>query len=69
MAENWKSAMEQAISQKYPGTTVRWGGNNPTLVVPDELENQAREITVYFTAIWGHLGGEVKFDLDKAVRR
>ena len=66
---DWKSGMERAIAQKYPGTTVRWDGDNPTLVVPDELENQAREIALFFTALWKYRGGEVEFHLDKAVRR
>ena len=67
MAEKWKSGMEQAIAQKYPGATIKWDGDNPTLVVPDELENQAREIKLYFTALWKYWGGEV--NLDKAVGR
>ena len=66
---DWKFGMERAIAQKYPGTMVRWDGDNPTLVVPDELENQAREIALFFTALWKYQGGEVNIHLDRAVRR
>lgn len=67
MAKKWKSRIENAIADEYPGTTIKWDGDNPTLVVPDEFESRANEIVEYVTAVWSSLGGEVKFYSERAV--
>jgi hypothetical protein len=48
---NWKKELEQIVSAEYPGTTIKWNGDDPTLVIPDELENKAIEIVEYVTAL------------------
>jgi hypothetical protein len=67
MAKKWKSQIEAAVADEYPGTTIKWDGDNPTLVVPDELESKANEIVEYVTAVWSAWGGEVKFYPERAV--
>ena len=67
MAKKWKSQIEKAVADEYPGTTIKWDGDNPTLVVPDELESKANEIVKFVTAVWSALGGEVKFYPERAV--
>ena len=63
---NWKALLENAISKEYEGATLKWDGDAPTLVIPDELENKAPEIVEYVTALWSAWGGEIRFDMSKA---
>lgn len=65
--KNWKVLLEKALAKEYKGATIKWDGDNPTLVVPDELESKANEIVEYVTALWSALGGEVKFYPERAV--
>lgn len=67
MEKKWKCQIENAVASKYPGTTIKWNGDDPTLVIPDELENKANEIVEYTTTIWASFGGEVKFYPEQAV--
>lgn len=39
----------------------KWNGDDPTPVIPDELENKASEIVEYVTVLWSAWGGTVKF--------
>jgi hypothetical protein len=57
--ENWKPLLEQALAKQYPGATIEWRGDDPTLVVPDALIGQAAEIAEFVTALWEAWGGEV----------
>lgn len=66
--KNWKRLLEKALAKEYPGTTIKWNGDDPTLVVPDELESKANEIVEFTTALWEAWGGEVKFYPERAVR-
>jgi hypothetical protein len=65
---NWKSLLEQALAEQYPGVYIKWNGDDPTLVIPDELENKALEIVECVTALWSAEGGEVEFYPERAVR-
>lgn len=55
--ENWKPLLEKALAKEYPGATIKWIEDEPTLVVPDELENKANEIIEFVTALWKSWGG------------
>jgi hypothetical protein len=68
MTKNWKSEIQKAVAGEYPGVSIKWSGDDPTLVIPDELENKASEIVEYVTALWMFWGGEVKFYPERAVR-
>jgi len=65
--KNWKALLEKALAKEYKGATIKWNGDDPTLVIPDELENKASEIVEYVTALWSAWGGEVKFYPERAV--
>lgn len=65
--ENWKARLEKALAKEYKGAKIKWNGDDPTLVIPDELENKAPEIVEYVTALWSAWGGEVKFYPEQAV--
>jgi hypothetical protein len=72
MAKKWKALLETALAAEYPGTTIKWDGDDPTLVVPDELESKVHEIVEYATAVVRRClgGGEVKFyPTQRRVRR
>jgi hypothetical protein len=56
---NWKPLLEESLANKYPGTTVKWNGNDPTLVIPDDLNDKAPEIVEFATDLWTSWGGEV----------
>jgi hypothetical protein len=56
---NWKPLLEKALANKCPGTTVKWNGNDPTLVIPDDLNDKAPEIGEFTTDLWTSWGGEV----------
>lgn len=64
--DSWKRMLGKALAKEYPGTTIEWNGDDPTLVVPDELESKANEIVEYTTALWKAWGGEVKFSAERA---
>jgi len=65
--KNWKVLIEKALAKEYKGATIEWNGDDPTLVIADELENKASEIVEYVTALWSAWGGEVKFHPERAV--
>jgi hypothetical protein len=65
--KNWKALLEKALAKEYEGAIIRWDGDNPTLVIPDELENKASEIVEHVTDLWYAWGGEVKFYPEQAV--
>ena len=56
--ENWKHWLETALAKEYPGITIKWDGDDPALVIPDELENKTTEIIEYTSALWEAWGGE-----------
>lgn len=66
MGRSWKSYIEEVVADEYPGVKIKWKGDNPTLIIPDELENNAPEIVEYTIAVWKLLGGEVVFYPEKA---
>jgi hypothetical protein len=64
--KNWKALLEKALAKEYKGTTIKWNGDNPTLVIPDALENKASKIVEYATDLWCAWGGEVEFCVEQA---
>jgi len=64
--KNWKRLLEKALAKEYKGATIKWNGDDPTLVIPDELENKALEIVEYVIVLWSAWGGEIRFDMSKA---
>ncbi len=58
--ESWKPLLEKALAKEYPGTAIKWNGDDPMLIVPDELEAKENEIIEYVTALWEAWGGEMK---------
>ena len=71
MAEDydWKKQIETQLAEQFAGTTIKWNGDNPTLVVPDELIAQSETIVGFATILFSEMGGEVKFYPDQAVHR
>lgn len=62
----WKPLLEKALAKEYPGAKIKWSGDDPTLVIPDELTAKAPEIVEYVTDLWQSWGGEVKFYPERA---
>ena len=65
---DWKKEYETQLADQYPGTAIKWDGDNPTLVIPDELIAQMKAIVNFATDLWRDMGGEVKFYPDQAVQ-
>ena len=65
--KNWKQLLEKALTKEHQGATIKWNGDNPTLIIPDELKNKETEIIEYITNLWSAWGGEVKFHPEKAI--
>jgi hypothetical protein len=59
----YQQNVESAIAASYPGVTIRWDGDNPTLVIPDELIAQAADIAASVQALYKYRGGKVEFDV------
>jgi hypothetical protein len=64
--DDWKSDFEKEVAKEYQGTRIEWDGDDPTLVVPEELEGKVLEIVEYTTGLWKAWGGEVKFFPEQA---
>lgn len=64
---DWKKEYETQLAEKYPGTAIKWDGDNPTLVIPDELIAQSEAIVGFATILFSEMGGEVEFYPDQAV--
>jgi hypothetical protein len=56
-----KQHIEMMMSHYYPGVTIRWNGNNPTLVIPDNLVSKKDEIIQTAEACWRVKNGKVDF--------
>jgi len=67
MNKQAKKEFEKIISDEYPGVSIEWHRDNPTLVIPDRLESESEKIVKYFSAVWSNAGGEVKFYPEKAI--
>ena len=62
LMKNWKPLLEKALAKEYPGATIKWDGDHPKIVVPDELKNETTEIIEYTTALWEAWGGDPRED-------
>lgn len=65
--KSWKEVVEDSLAEAYKGVTIKWNGDDPTLVIPNELIHKQAEIVEYTEAIWFAYGGEVEFNQKLAV--
>lgn len=65
--QDLKKEFEIHLADQYPGTMIKWDGDNPTLVIPDELIAQSEAIVDFATSLFSEMGGEVEFYPNKAV--
>jgi hypothetical protein len=68
MKTKLKKFIEKTLDDEYPGVCVLWQGDNPTLIIPDNLKNDGwREVVSFAEALWKIMGGEVVFDCTNIV--
>lgn len=60
----WKKLFEDGIGREFPGVSVKWNGENPTLVVPDNRKRQKRAIVAFSVVLAEELGVVIKFNLE-----
>ncbi len=62
-----KKEIRKAVSALCPGVKIKFDKqDNPTIIVPDDKEKQARKIMRTVTSIFKQYGWLVKFDMSKA---
>jgi hypothetical protein len=68
MDKETKAIVNDILKDKYPGSKIKWQGNDPTLIIPDNLEKKQKQIIRFITSILLSLGIAVEFYPEKAVR-
>lgn len=49
---NWKLLLEKAVAKNYPATKIKWNGDHPAPLIPDELQSKSVEISEYIADLW-----------------
>lgn len=57
--------VERLMKHFYPRVTILWDGNDPTLVIPDDLISQKDAIVEMAEKIWLLKHGKVEFEKGK----
>ena len=62
-----KKLVNEKLSKKYPGSKVTWKKDDPTLIIPDELEKKMAIIAMFVLRILAKENVYAEFFFDKAV--
>jgi len=63
-----KATISRKLNKRFSGVKIKWHGDDPTLVLPDDLENKQKEI-IKFTELLGNSFGNIfEFYPERAIR-